>query len=110
MSEQTAGAYPEWTLGERIRKARDFAGLDQAELAALVDATRTTVSNWETGATSPNQRKVRRVAMVTGVAVDWLRDGHGPFWGGDGNSVTSGSSTDQYPESYRHPQRSLAAA
>lgn len=41
------------TSGDSIRRARQRAGLGQAQLARLLGVTRQTVSSWETGAASP---------------------------------------------------------
>ena len=50
MSTQTVGTVPEeWTMGDRLRKAREAAGFDQVDLAELIGVSRTTVSNHEVG-------------------------------------------------------------
>lgn len=40
-------------IGERIRDARDAAGLKQVELGERLNVSRETVINWETGKTEP---------------------------------------------------------
>lgn len=67
---------PVWTLGDRLRKAREFAGLDQDELAERIGISRGTVSNYELGR---GQRPPKRIvinawAEVTNVPVSWLTD------------------------------------
>lgn len=71
----TATVVPEWTLPERIKKAREYAGLSREELAALLATHENTVANWERGDTHPTQRKVRAVAAACSVDGDWLWDG-----------------------------------
>jgi len=44
------------TIGIRIKKARERAGLSQAELAKLLGVSQQQVSNWESGRHSPNMR------------------------------------------------------
>lgn len=44
------------TLGARIRAAREGERLTQAELGLKLGVSRETISNWETGETSPRSR------------------------------------------------------
>lgn len=48
---------PQWTLGERLAKARHHAELEQAEMAAELGVSRVTVSNYEVGKTKPSTTK-----------------------------------------------------
>lgn len=66
---------PVWTMGDRLRKAREDAGLSQAELALEVGVSRATVSNAEVGATTPLPITVNAWARITGVPAEWLRTG-----------------------------------
>lgn len=43
-------------IGDRIREARERRGWNQTELAAKLGVGYKTVSNWETGATMPQNR------------------------------------------------------
>lgn len=54
------------SLGERIRDAREAAGLTQHELAAAVGVTGRTVSSWERDAVAPRS-KLGRLEHVLGV-------------------------------------------
>lgn len=74
MTEQLA-AVPTWTLGDRLRKAREFAGFEQGELAARVGTSRGTVSNYELGhwgIRGPKAVVVRAWADKCGVPLDWI--------------------------------------
>lgn len=65
---------------QRIRQARDAAGLTQAELAhrlrsnGLPKATERSVRRWETGAHTPHANVVPHIARVLGVAITALYD------------------------------------
>lgn len=59
------------TNGELIRKARKEAGLDQAQLAALVGVRRETVCSWETNHSEPSARQVKRIEKATGALWLW---------------------------------------
>ena len=78
----TVTAIPKWTLGDRIRKAREHAGLEQADLANALYMSRAAISAWENGHTTPAPRKVEVIARVCGVPASWL------VTGGDDSTVT----------------------
>lgn len=67
---------PTWTLGDRLRKAREFAGLDQGELAERIGISRGTVGNYELGhgVRRPKPVVINAWAAVTGVPLSWLTD------------------------------------
>lgn len=53
-------------LGDRIRRAREAAGLSQAELAARIGRHEKTVRNWENGHATP-ANSIGRLEAVLGV-------------------------------------------
>ena len=61
-----------WTLGELIAKARRDAGLDQPTLARAAKIARSSLSNYETGRSVPPFDVMVRIALVTGVSLEWL--------------------------------------
>lgn len=63
---------PTWTLQDRIRKAREHAGLKQEELAAQLSVTRHTLGRWEKGDNEPPTKKLEALAKVTGVPLSWF--------------------------------------
>ncbi len=60
------------TLGERIRAARQAAGLSQEKLAERLGLTRQAVTKWETGQSAPSTENLLRLAEVLGVPVTAL--------------------------------------
>lgn len=73
MSETTT---PTWTLGDRIRKARETAGYaSQAELATAAGISRATVSNAENGRHTPHPLALRAIADACSVPLSWLVGG-----------------------------------
>lgn len=66
----------QWSLGDRIRKAREQAGMNQAELAMALPLTvsRQLVSKWERGVAEPTVSEAIAIAKVTGVSALWLLD------------------------------------
>jgi transcriptional regulator with XRE-family HTH domain len=72
---------PIWTLGNRLWRAREEAGLGQLEMATKLGVSRALVSKWERDKSEPTVRQVKRWAQVTGVPFSWLtevRYGEGP--------------------------------
>ena len=70
---------PAWTFGDRVRKAREKAGLTQAEMADLLHVSRKTLNHYELDRTQP-QRPIdfiEALAEATGVSTAWL------MWGAD---------------------------
>ncbi|MDO4820927.1 MAG: helix-turn-helix transcriptional regulator [Rothia sp. (in: high G+C Gram-positive bacteria)] len=66
---------PVWTLADRITKARNHAGLSQAELAEKLPAARNTLSRWERGDMNPSRRSLEAISKATGVSFEWLVHG-----------------------------------
>lgn len=76
MAELQRSQRPSFTVHDRLRKAREVAGLEQAELAERIEVDRGSVSNYETGKTTRLKRPVlRRWALACDVDLDWLAYG-----------------------------------
>lgn len=90
---------PEWTVADRLRKAREVAGLEQAELARDIDVARQTVGNYERGAVQPRRIVLKAWALRTGVPLEWLETGKAnPRQGGpDGGSALPRLDSNQQP-------------
>lgn len=86
----TAGFIPEWTLGDRLRKARESTGLSMGEFAEKVGISRVTVGNAESGKKQPLEVTLKRWALATGVNYEWLLTGKTPP-PGQGDGVSDGA-------------------
>lgn len=53
-----------------IKRARIFAELSQTELAEKVGVTPGAVSQWESGATKPSAKRLKRLAKALKLSVD----------------------------------------
>lgn len=78
MTTQHEVHIPVWTLGDRLRKARENAGLSQQELADAIGVARNTVGNGELGDHRPLPITLRAWADATGVPLTWLLTGDTP--------------------------------
>ena len=65
------------TLREKLIVSRDRAGLSQMELANQLGVSRQAVSRWESGDTTPSVDKLKTLARIYGVSLDWLLKGQG---------------------------------
>lgn len=63
---------PTYSLGERIRRARLDAGLQQGELALRVGVSRPQVSKWERNIAVPDVVEAVRISEVTNKPLGWL--------------------------------------
>ena len=60
------------TLREKLIVLRDRAGLSQMERADRLGVSRQAVSRWESGDTTPTMDKLKTLARIYGVSLDWL--------------------------------------
>lgn len=74
-NEPNDGVTLDFTLGDRLRKAREYAGLEIQELAAAVDVHRQSVTRYETDQARPKRGTLLLWSMATGVSVNWLERG-----------------------------------
>ncbi len=58
--------------GERLKKAREAAGLSQASLGKKAGVTQDTIWGIESGKRKPHPGTLRKVAVALGVAPEWL--------------------------------------
>ena len=82
--DDPTGTVPVLTRAQRLRIARENAGMEQADLAAVIGVSRMTISSYEHG------KNVRRPVMMawakaTGVKFSWLMAEDAPD--GDGAVV-----------------------
>ena len=59
-------------LREKLIVLRDKAGISQMSLAHQLDVSRQAVSRWESGDTTPSMDKLKALAKIYGVSLDWL--------------------------------------
>jgi transcriptional regulator with XRE-family HTH domain len=60
------------TLSTKIKKAREKAGLTQAELAEKLYVAQNTLGGWETGRHEPKICYLHEIADICDVRVSWL--------------------------------------
>ena len=75
------GQIPEWRVQDRLKRAREHAGLSQVELAQLIGVSRATLGNAEQGVRDLKRPALIAISFATGVSLEWLETGETP--GGD---------------------------
>ena len=59
-------------LSEQIRRGRKQLGMSQADLADAIWVSRNTISNWESGATTPDIQSLVLMSALFGVTLDQM--------------------------------------
>ena len=72
------GKVPEWNVSDRVRKAREFAGLKQDDLANEIGMSRGGLAKIEQQKSTPRRTTLIAIAFATGVSLDWLENGETP--------------------------------
>ena len=67
-----AAVIPEFTLGDRLRKARELSGMDMQQLAEVIDVHRQSIARYESGVVVPKRHVLLSWSWATGVDADWV--------------------------------------
>lgn len=78
---------PQWSLSDRVRKAREVAGMKQAELAETIGMARTSLARIEQGKVEPRRTSLIAIAFATRVPLEWLENGETPAGDPDGGGA-----------------------
>ncbi|WP_346344612.1 helix-turn-helix transcriptional regulator [Levilactobacillus brevis] len=70
-------SYDPKKVGQRIKMLRISKGMTMNEFGGLIDSNvkSGTVTNWESGKNAPNKKRLKRIADLCGVSVDFLLNG-----------------------------------
>lgn len=74
-TDQTAAYVPEWTQGDRLRKARSLTGMTVREFAEHIGVSHGTITSAETDARAVRPITLKAWALATGVSQEWLQAG-----------------------------------
>ena len=61
-----------YIFGKRLKELRREAGMTQAQLAALLLVSKTTICQWETSKQEPSLEDVVQLAKIFDVSCDYL--------------------------------------
>lgn len=102
----STGVVPEWTMGDRLRKARSLTGQTTRQFAATLGVSQVTVTSAENDSRRVRTITLRAWAMATGVPVEWLEDGTVPPDNGPDGWAPWGSNPQ--PTDYVYPLARVA--
>ena len=76
MQREATLRIPEWSFGDRVRKARLETGMDQKEFAKALDITASSLAAYETGRANPRFKDAgalaKRLEMLTRIHRGWF--------------------------------------
>lgn len=78
MTTDPHATIPEWTVGDRLRKARQLTGLTTRDFAKAIGVSQATITSAETGARTPRRITLLAYAMRSGVPIEWIETGEEP--------------------------------
>lgn len=112
MSTQVGTVIPQWTQGDRLRKARSLTGMTSRQFAEALGVSLNTVVNAEGDKRQVRKITLRAWAMATGVPVEWLESGVVPQSPDDGGPVQGWApwGSNPQPTDYVHPLLRAVAA
>jgi transcriptional regulator with XRE-family HTH domain len=99
--DRDTGVVPAINLPQRLRLAREHAGLDQNELAERIGLSRTSVSSSELGRSTPRKIVLKTWALATGVSLAWIETGNAPASPDGPDSPNNGADVYTDPASTR---------
>lgn len=70
-------------FADRLKQARERAGLTQAQLAEAAGVHSQTITEYEGGRLQPREKRLKALAGALGVTAGWLRYGTGESHAGD---------------------------
>lgn len=65
------------TFGDRLARAREFAGMSQAQLARRLGVKVATIGNWESDRSEPRANRLQMLSGLLNVTIGWLMTGEG---------------------------------
>lgn len=65
------------TFGDRLSRARDYAGMTQAQLARRLGVKSSTIANWEADRSEPRANRLQMLSGLLNISIIWLMNGEG---------------------------------
>jgi transcriptional regulator with XRE-family HTH domain len=76
LQQATGPHIPTWTVGERLRKAREDAGYTQEQLAQEISVSKRQIIHYERNEKMPTRGDFVLWQFATQVPIEWLKTGH----------------------------------
>lgn len=68
---------PVETLGQRLERARKSVGIGVAQMAEILDVSRSMISRWESESETPRRMVLLSYAVICCVPIAWIESGSG---------------------------------
>lgn len=65
------------TFGDRLARAREYAGMDHSQLARRLGVKLATIRNWEADRSEPRSNRLSMLSGLLNVSIVWLINGEG---------------------------------
>lgn len=85
--EQPAG-YHEWTMGDRLRAARESVTQEATKFAEMIGISRDTLRHYERDIYKPRPPVLAAWCLATGFSKQWILTGERPDGDGNGGDVS----------------------
>lgn len=95
------------TLREKLIVLREKAGISQMSLAHQLDVSRQAVSRWESGDTTPSMDKLKALAKIYDVSLDWLCNDENEFFEAERVETEGKKTADINKEADSHIERPI---
>ena len=82
------------TFGDRLSRARDYAGMSQGQLARRIGVKVATIVNWETDRSEPRANRLQMLSGLLNVSIIWLMTGEGEGGPAEQEPPATGDRTD----------------
>lgn len=82
------------TLGDRLARAREAAGMSQSQLARRLGVRLTTLCNWEDDRSEPRANRMQMLSGLLNVSFAWLMTGTVP----EGATIQPAERTESLPD------------
>ncbi len=87
MTVEMVGRIPEFTQGDRLRKARQLTGMNTREFAKEIGVSQKSITDAECDKVKPRRITLMAYSMRTGVPLEWLETGKNPNHSGPGEKL-----------------------
>lgn len=94
------GVVPEFTMGDRLRKARELTGLDRKQFAETIGIHRDSVAKYEAEGCT-RKPVLESWARHTHVRIEWLENGDAPQPSGPEGNLSRLGESNSRPSHYK---------
>lgn len=99
-TDQVVARYHQWTVGDRLRAARESVTLDGKQFAELIGISRDSLRSYERGDTQPKPPVLAAWCLATGFDKEWILTGEVPNGPETGEVVSASLTLRKHPDNW----------